>query len=279
MSDQYTRITCGGSPLPADAPVVGLLFGNIEDTKVLQIHDADDIPTDITDATKVQVDLHKAVFPQHSVVGWYRVSGSDEEPTPSDLEITSRLSQHYGLSMAFCFCLLQVSKDKKPAPENQSTMQEELPVNLYSLHSVDGNAILLGLDNWQLETSEPERIAVERVMKEPAPDAPKIDPYTEKMKSIQHSMLSMKERIQLLAAFLEKTQNGTIPPNLSLLRQVQSLLYSLGPLSSSLRSEEESVDAQLLSHLAVVTTTVRSVQSYTRMHESKVVSKDVRRAF
>ena len=87
MSDQFTRISCGGSPLEKDAPVVGLLFGN-KDNGVLQIQDADDIPTDTLDTTTLQVGLHRAVFPQHSVVGWYRVALDDEQPSPSDLQTT-----------------------------------------------------------------------------------------------------------------------------------------------------------------------------------------------
>lgn len=294
MSDQFTRITCGGSPLPSDAPVVGLLFGsgndNDGDSKVLQIRDADDIPTEITDATKVQVDLHKAVFPQHSVVGWYRVSGADEEPTTSDLQITQQLKQQYAASSAFCFCLLQVM-DKKPedSTAEASTVREELPINLYELHTVDGNSVLLGLNNWQLETSEPERIAVERVMKEQPPDAAKMNAYNTQMKAMQHSLLSMKERIQILVDFLQKTQSGAIPPNHSLLRQVQSLLYSLGPLSCNANAGfidnpgTIGTDEQLLTHLVLVAKTVSAVQSYTDkfrvIHESKSVSKEMRRVF
>lgn len=294
MSDQFTRITCGGSPLAPDAPVVGLLFGSVDESKALQIRDADDIPTELSDSTKVQVDLHRAVFPQHTVVGWYRVSGAGDEPTPSDLQISQQLKQHYAPSSAFCFCLLQVTdQDQKPSStlssgDGPSTMQEELPINLYELHTVDGNSILLGLSNWQLETSEPERIAVERVMKEQPPDAAKTNAYTTQMKSMQHSLLSMKERIQLLVNFLEQTQQGQLPPNYSLLRQVQGLLYSLGPLSSWVGPPDEqqagiSTDAQILSHLVVVAKTVRAVESYTEkfrvIHESKSVNKEMRRVF
>ena len=271
--------------MPADAPVVGLLFGSIDNQKVLQLHDADDIPTDISDATQVQVDLHKAVFPQHSVVGWYRVSGSDEEPQSMDLQITDRLKQHYAPSSfsIFCFCLLQVSKSTKPTRDRQSTTHTELPINLYSLQVVDGLPFLLGLNNWQLWTSEPERIAVERVMKEPPPDSPRTNAYTRQLKSMQHSMLSMKERIMFLVEFLEQTQQGVIPPNYSLLRQINGLLYSLGPISSSLQLDDSLNDAKLLSHLALVAKTIKAAESYIDkfrlVHESKTANKEIRRVF
>lgn len=284
MSDQFTRITSGGSPLPSDAPVVGLLFGSLDDSQVLQIRDADDIPTEISDATKTQVDLHRAVFPQHTVVGWYRVSDSDDEPTSSDLQLTKQLKEHYAASSPFCFCLLQFDvEESQSVLTTSSTIQEELPINLYELHSVNGNWVLLGLSNWQLETSEPERIAVERVMKEQPPEATKTDPYTSRMKSLQHSFLSMKDRIQILVDFLDQTQQGTIPFNPSLLRQVQSLLYSLGPLSSCASAAAPTVqsDALLLSHLAMIAKAVSAVQSYTGkfrvVHESKSTGKELRR--
>ena len=91
MSDQYTRVSCGGSPLDKDAPVVGLLFGCKDVDGVIQIRDADDIPTDVSESSTKQVNLHRAVFPQHSVFGWYRVSLQDEEPTTNDLRITQQL--------------------------------------------------------------------------------------------------------------------------------------------------------------------------------------------
>jgi hypothetical protein len=311
MSDQYTRISCGGSPLDKDAPVVGLLFGAKDDDNVVQIRDADDIPTEISEASTLQVDLHRAVFPQHSVVGWYRVSQSDEEPTPSDLHITQQLKENYAPASPFCFCLLQVEdtttttttsndndNDKKvPATDDtpgsttnstssssSSTLNQELPINLYELHDVETMTILLGLSNWHLETSDPERIAVERVMKSSNDDSNGSNKqYVTHTQSVQQSLTSMKERIQLLIRFLEETQQGTIPPNFSLLRQVQGLMYSLGPLGTAAGTTSDQEDAELLSHLAAVAKTVSAVQSYTDkfrvMHENRTMSKETRRAF
>lgn len=108
MSDQYTRISLGGSPLspppqqrftgtttsstnPND--VVGLLFGTfhlstIEQDQVatstssssntqmilsVNITDADDIPIDCSEVAAKQIELHQAVFTNHQVIGWYRV--------------------------------------------------------------------------------------------------------------------------------------------------------------------------------------------------------------
>ena len=317
MSDQYTRITCGGSPLDTNAPVVGLLFGEstIEaggsSLPLLRILDADDIPTDTSEASKIQVELHRAVFPQHSVVGWYRVSKQDDEPTPNDLQLTQQLQQHYyqstldstattnttttTVTTSFVFCLLQVHQPAAAAAaaapsdvakdDSPISPAQELPITLYELHTVGDRTILLGLNQWQLQTSEPERIAVERVMREKPITETQKSPYVTHVQSLQHSLLSMKDRIQVLLQYLRETQSGKVPMNYSLLRDVQGLVYSLGPLAaasaaSSSDNLPSSDDAILLSHLAAIAKTTSAVQAYTDkfrlVHESRTVGKEMR---
>ena len=315
MSDQYTRITCGGSALPQDAPVVGLLFGRFvaadhTTTKTpqrkadsssngkncVQIVDADDIPTDQSETAKIQVSLHHAVFPQHEVVGWYRV-GSSEEPTPEDLRLTQELKAHYYSNDSditeasaesasvvpedkpFFFSLLQVrpakDADSKANSNNMkedaaTTEDEELPLNLYEVQGHDPSAVLVGVENWSLETSEAERIAVERVVREkPQQDlktvasataattssgaaakvvggnirraeeieadiaAAQPSPYVSYMSSVQQSLEAMDDRIQLIIDYLERMGKGEIPPNPSLMRHIQGLMLQLGPLQQA----------------------------------------------
>jgi hypothetical protein len=292
MSDQFTRISTGGSPLDKNAPVVGLLFGLTG--SVLRIRDADDIPVEVSETSSLQVDLHKAVFPQHKVVGWYRVSVESDEPTAKDLAITQTLKAHYAPSDLFCFCLLQVQKKgddgaiKMDDGTASSTLNKDLPINLFELHQLDNASILLGLTNWQLETSEPERIAVERVMKERPSEvdngSPSHNPYLLETRAIQHSLTSMKERVQVLVNFLEDMQDGKVPFNPTLLRHVQGLVCSLGPLATMAAANEGGdEDARMLAHLAIVTKTVNAIQSYTDkfrvMHESRTITKEMRRAF
>jgi len=343
MSDQYTRITCGGSALPQDAPVVGLLFGRWVENSTkegggtsLQIVDADDIPTDSSEAAKSQVSLHHAVFPQHDVVGWYRV-GNSEEPTPDDLALTQELKAHYynnndaaeeGASVVvdaaapvnkpFFFSLLQVrpakTNDAKMDSNNNSSSnkssdendeEEELPLNLYSVQTHDQqNPVLVGVENWSLETSEAERIAVERVVREqPQQDLKSnntsssgvaatgkaaasgkhvvkseeeimanteqpASAYVNYMSSVQHSLSAMDDRIKLIIEYLEKMGKGEIPPNHSLLRQIQGLILQLGPLQQASAQTNDPIplserDSELFAHIAAVAKTIQSVHSYT----------------
>jgi COP9 signalosome complex subunit 6 len=327
MADQYTRISTGGSPLDKNAPVVGLLFGLVDEDsgvgvttttsipsttaassstgvsmldsslphqQVIQIRDADDIPVDISDVSKLQVDLHTAVFPKHKVVGWYRATiEHDEEPSSDDLAVMKTLKAHYAPSSPFCFCLLQVGGDEQQQLDTKmkgegsrnntvsDTLHKDLPINLFCLHEVDTTTtVLLGIDNWQLATSESERIAVERVMREKPSEVgdgtnPLYNPYVLETQAIQHSLSSMKARVDVISSFLIDTTNGTIPINHSLLRQIHTLVTSLGPLSTLANSSNdgEETDVQMLTHLALVAKTVNAIQSYTEkfclVHENR----------
>lgn len=300
MSDQFTRITCGGSALSKDAPVVGLLFGHsLKDG--LQIVDADDIPTDRSEAAKSQVSLHHAVFPLHDVVGWYRV-GNSEEPTGGDLRLTQELKAHYqdGADKPFVFSLLQVKPSKEgkedPNMKDEGNDDDELPLNLYEVQVNDQSPVLVGVENWSLQTSEAERIAVERVVREqPQQDlqagaksgkeeteveaaASQPSPYNNYMSSVQSSLQAMDDRVKTIIDYLERMGKGEIPPNYSLLRQIQGLTLQLGPLQQAssgpkLQKAPSAKDAELLSHLAAIAKTVQSVHSYTEkfrtLHENR----------
>jgi len=341
MSDQYTRISSGGSPLDNTAPVVGLLFGLCDnnsntnndddnnknknnnnsshakcnqDDSFIQVLDADDIPVDVSDASTLQVDLHMAVFPKHKVVGWYRVSVENEEPTSDDLSITQILKEHYAPSDLFCFCLLKVqsttqqqNRDDGIAADDEmkmsdddvervtttDTLSKDLPINLYEIYNIKnkGSPILIGLSNWELDTSPSERISIERVMKDRPSElgdgvgVSSNNPYILETKAMQHSLTSMKDRVHVLVSYLEDVQIGKSIADPIVLRQIQQIVSSLGPLSSlaNTSNEGEDDDVQMLAHLAIVARTVNTIQSYTEkfrvMNESRTLSKEMRRPF
>uniref|UniRef100_A0A7R9WUP6 MPN domain-containing protein n=1 Tax=Craspedostauros australis TaxID=1486917 RepID=A0A7R9WUP6_9STRA len=306
MADQFTRITSGGSPLTPDSPVIGLLFGmmskdgqptagtavaskhNSNTATLLEIQDADDIPTEISEATTLQIGLHQAVFPQHAVVGWYRVSQEDE-PTAQDLQTTKKLRDHFALDQ-FVFCQLQVDGNSNSGGANAdepkevtSTLEEELPMNLYQVHVPDdkpASAVLLAMDpsNWNLATSESERIAVERVIREQPTTSAVADTsddaaiasqsnasayYNHQTDAVQFSLRSMSDRLNVLIQFLEDTHAGKIPPNHGLMRDVVTLTMMLGPIASQTKRQSTSVDSHVLAHLATLGKVVSVVQAYT----------------
>ena len=298
MSDQYTRITTGGSPLPKTEPVVGLLFGRyVSETNNLSVTDAEDVPINRSEKATTQVRLHQAVFPQHSVVGWYRVTKVDDAPTPEDLLLSEQLKKHYQeepdetstttttttSNPPFLFTLLQVKDETKGKDEDED---DELPLQIFKVDST--HRVLVGFDNdWKLDTATAERIAVERVMKEQPPSSTKNnngDTGGEKLKQppkfvaatlpIQQSVAALQDRLAVVEDFLTATAHGTIPLDPALLRQVQGLLLSVGPMAAAAtaaNSESSTSDAtstqttsdELLQQLTVLAQTVTAVQQYT----------------
>lgn len=256
MSDQYTRITCGGTPLPKDAPVVGLLFGLCSDLAI-EILDADDIPTDTTsELTKTQIMLHQAVFPQHQVLGWYRVS-SDPEPTAADLTTTRNLQTYMGAPQIFCSCKSDATSD-----------------DMLTLYEEEGG-VLVGLEGWKLETSQVEQIAVERVVREQPPS--QTSAFCGQTESVQESLEKMKDRVKILISFLEDTQSEKIPLHHGLLRHVQGLVCQLGCLMGATPNYEA---PEFMKHVAVVTKAVHTVQGYTEkcklLQDAKTSSRERR---
>ena len=168
----------------------------------------------------------------------------------------------------------------------KDTLSKDLPINLFELHQVEGSSILLGLSKWELETSEPERIAVERVMKERPSEvddgSPSQNPYVLETKTMQTSLTSMKDRVQVLVSHIEDMQEGKVPFDPVLLRRIQGLVASLGPLSEQAKDGDDE-DVQMLAHLAIVGKTMSSLQSYTDkfqvMHENRTITKGMRRGF
>jgi hypothetical protein len=370
MADQYTRITCGGSPLDVSFPVTGLLFGMVGDpTKTanananananadnkhheneIRILDADDIPTDSSEGATIVVNLHQAVFPAHSVLGWYRVSATDDQPVPNDLLLTRQLQQHYknhghekdqdattdtdaDADTPFIFALLQVptaatTTATTTAAKTADSEKEELPLTLYQLFdpaaapksaaatsAQNMNAVLIGLDHWNLATSEPERIAVERVVREQPQEsasgggasnslaAPAHSMYVSRTASLQHSLQAIQERLAVLDTLLEETAAGRSPLHHSLLRQVQGLMCQLGPIAAAKNMDRAAAlqappadnmttttssstdldeSSQLLQQLAIVGKTVDAVTGYTEkfrvVHETTSSSSSSRPA-
>ena len=305
MSDQFTRITKGGSPLPAtQQAVVGLLFGTPPPPPLLssssqqpsrRITDAEDVPIlwpECSEQATTQVRLHNTVFPQHVVVGWYRVvhsesnnsssnNSNNDAPTPEDLVHSLQLQKQFGTrpddstsssssssETPFLFALLQVQEQE---PNNNNDEDDEtdteLPLQLFAVDAT--RQVLVAVEEWKLETAMAERIAVERVMKEPQQFSNNInnDNSTSSMvmfelgtTPVQHSLRALQQRWGLVQDYLEAAARGTVPTDLAMLRQIQGLLLSVGPLGASATVNEPDDGLLLLQQLSLLTKTVSTLQ-------------------
>lgn len=197
ISDHYTRVSTGGSALPLTAATIGLLFGQKEvliNECVITIIDAEEVETSVDPSTltdlqmahvRTKIELHQKVFPQHQVVGWYKVTRSQYGatgdgdggvlPTPQDISIHNGWMREFNPQPLF---LLMDSSEKKAYQNKdgntdgedareQLDRDEELPIALYEI--MNGNAsgdgaAFVHLD-FGLETFGPERMAVEKVFR------------------------------------------------------------------------------------------------------------------
>jgi hypothetical protein len=326
MSDQYTRIRCGGSPLDSDAPVTGLLFGTRRDGSasnkkaaaepssagdVLEVRDAEDIPLDLSESARLQEDLHRAVFPSHCVVGWYRVAESDDV-IESDVVFTDRLARHYRKSTSssspFVFALLVINGDTTASAMRHKVgldgEDEPLPLSVY--RQADGGGVLHNVPDWALETLDSERIAVERVIREqpPAHAGSSADPdksaaagdamtslsldgprFAQHVHTLDHSLSAIHRRLDVLRTFLQDTLEERIPWNPSLVRQVNEVMLQAGsirrPTSTAASDHDTSSVAavgtsEMMVPIAYLLKTVDAVRSYSdkfrAAHESAAAS-------
>ncbi|KAL9187082.1 hypothetical protein ACHAXT_010802 [Thalassiosira profunda] len=143
-----------------------------------------------------KIELHQTVFPHHKVVGWYRVQKGDgaatgadgAAPSEEDLRMNQTEMQRYcnggqegggedGDVQSPLFVLMNAAKsteagDKKPSASGKAAeemdVDEELPLTVYETldapEASGGGAVFVDAD-FELETYEPERIAVEKVFK------------------------------------------------------------------------------------------------------------------
>ncbi len=172
-----------------------------------------------------KIELHQKVFPQHHVVGWYRVVAADAinddvmnieggggeqqqqqrkrrgmlplQPTEEDLIMTQMEMAQYchhsddggDVSSSPLFVLMDASNanedvgaKKKSIPNTTTTTTaleelesgDELPLTVYetlttSRTSADASSVVFVNAEFELETYEPERIAVEWVFKTQPP--------------------------------------------------------------------------------------------------------------
>ncbi|CAN0222104.1 unnamed protein product, partial [Phaeothamnion confervicola] len=98
ISDHYTRVSVGGSHLPASSRIFGLLFG-VQEGLDVSIYDAVEVGYDddkgriVVNAVAVekQKELLTAVYPTYELLGWYSVGS---EATEADVDVQKQMTRH-----------------------------------------------------------------------------------------------------------------------------------------------------------------------------------------
>ena len=254
ISDHHTRIASGGSALPPSSPTIGLLFGQ-RTSDTISIVDAEELDPNTSTSGEnamvvTKIELHQKVFPLHHVVGWYRVS-NEEEPSQEDLQRNQLEISQYCHGEKPVFLLMNAAMEMKKTGDLVD--DDQLPLMVYETIGEKETAVFLNV-NFELETFQPERIALEKVFKN-APktqisketnineDMPKIkkskkenkpevlarpqSEFDEQLNSLQSGIQAMNARIRVLLDFLHKVEKGDVHRDGILLRNIEGLLQDL----------------------------------------------------
>eukprot|EP00588_Corethron_pennatum_P011516 CAMPEP_0194272410 /NCGR_PEP_ID=MMETSP0169-20130528/5991_1 /TAXON_ID=218684 /ORGANISM="Corethron pennatum, Strain L29A3" /LENGTH=324 /DNA_ID=CAMNT_0039015069 /DNA_START=98 /DNA_END=1072 /DNA_ORIENTATION=- len=273
ICDHYTRVSSGGSTLPRDSIVVGILFGtrdslacadSIVDAVEIEFETGKGVsPTIVASSIKMKIELHAEVFPLQEAVGWYRVGDAVEA---SDLTVQSQITAHVADPL---FVLIRTE------PEDGA---KEVPVSLYE--AVGGAFVPM---EFELEASESERIAIEHVAKarRPANAAGTDDgggALKEQLQSVASSIDSMRVRVDALVDYLWMVEAKEVQPDQRLLRQAVALVKILPAIPSAeggtVLSEEfrrEFDDTLAISYLSTIAKTAVSLRTYSE--KSKLMNE------
>jgi hypothetical protein len=269
MSDHYTRITTGGSPLPKDTAVVGILFGKQHDAKTnttAVVVDAEDIP--LEDPAPA-VALHLAVFGQNAVVGSYRVTATlPAVPTAADLQQALTLHKAHPETAVY-FGLLQVVSQSAAANEKEASSKLKndksiLPLQLFLLEG----SVLIAAADWHLASAAvAERIAVERVLHDQPTDAQQNNERVQAWQALDTRLGEVMEALEQ-SMFTSATEPPSLA-HLTLWRNVQSLLLQ----AHLLHDAKTSSGPPNLLQIAVLAKTVDAIAHLTDkfrwVHETK----------
>ena len=359
---------------------------DVEEMEYPKLDEGDDVQSSQRAAVLKKIELHQKVFPQHKVVGWYRVQKQHDEnsmniedssggvmPSEEDLrmnqtEMTRYCSGSTGEGSndedaeSPLFVLMNAAKtaednnggDKKPSSSSSNNaseemeVDEELPLTVYEtlVTTAEASAVFVNAD-FELETYEPERIAVEKVFKtqpskstvalaatadtadakEEGTDAAasgdessrkagkksKKDDDKQQQKSskpaftrgpteldiledsLQSSIRAMNIRMNVLLEYLQKVKAGEITTDDTLLRNIDGLIRQLPLVLAALEEgqavsngtgrnrkplhelENEYSNTMLLTYLAAVAKTAKSVHIYSEKFRAVGEGKSDRR--
>ena len=224
-----------------------------------------------TEFMKDRIAQYQQIFANYSVVGWYCIGS---EVTEEDIRMHTEV-----------FCVLNEAPMlllmNPSAKEGPSTSQPNPGVSAVPNPSVltTYQMELKVVDNQQKTALEPvphryasedsERIAVDHVMRHAIPGGGDgTSSTTVHLGTLRRSILMLKNRLQLILAFLEATAEGKIEMDHALLRQVSSVCARLPALDSKEFSDafaEEKNDSLVVTYLSGVTKSLCSMHDAVEM--------------
>jgi COP9 signalosome complex subunit 6 len=266
----------GGSKLPSNYPVIGLLFG-IQTGLDVSIIDATDALYEVD--SKGEVVLHcaeiekkkglwTAVYANYEMLGWYTLA-NDCIATPSHMSI------HRGMC-AFNEVPLFLLMNHSPEPDAKQLPLSIFEAEMHIIHDVP-TQIFVDID-FKLETAQAERVAVDQVTKLTPTEG--VSTLEVQNQSVNTSLRILERKIGTIIEALRGMRDGTLPVDHGLLRRAARICQQLPAIDSGNFQTQflnELVDSLLVTYLSAATKTSASLSELTDTYS--MVYGSTRRTF
>uniref|UniRef100_A0A6A7G6W6 COP9 signalosome complex subunit 6 n=1 Tax=Hirondellea gigas TaxID=1518452 RepID=A0A6A7G6W6_9CRUS len=251
IADHHARRNVEDDTKDEHVRVIGAIFG-VQTGRTVEIVNSFEItfkylnPTEIEikeDFLKADTELYKKVYPHHECLGWYT--------TASEVSETDYLLHKKFMDFNESPLLLMLNPELKYGAK-------ELPINIFEseVHMVNDVPKVEFVDvGFAVITEEAERITVDHVVKVVDDDAT-ASVVTPRFMGIRESVLSLKQRLQILHRYLCDVKAGKVPADQTILRAIKTVCNRLPTMDSPKFKHDflrEYTDALLITYLASMT--------------------------
>lgn len=249
--DHFTRVSLGGSKLPASSPVVGLLFGT-NDGSVISVCDNTDVIIEKEGSTFRLSDsdierrkrLWTTVYQNFQLIGWYSF-GTSAGP--------AHLGFHRSVA-AFApnpiFLLFNSSPDK--------TDLETLPIQVYVSGSTD--TVFQQL-TFKIDSPEVEKLAIDEIIQSvPHGYESSLEAYSG---SVVISLTALENKLSKIINHLSKMRTGEIEWDANFARNAAAVVQALERMNSTETQHKissEVTDSFMSMYLGSATKSLASMQ-------------------
>ncbi|ESO10229.1 hypothetical protein HELRODRAFT_185323 [Helobdella robusta] len=255
VSEHWTRVTAQGGRV---CQVLGALIGkqkgrNIEimNSFELVFHSIEDEIFVDREYYTIKEDQFKQIFSDMDFLGWYNTGDALVE---SDIKVHKQICQ--------------INENPVFLKLNPLARSAELPVNIYEsvIDLVDKEATMRFVElPYVLATEEAERIGVDHVARVSISDRGEASTAAQHL-TAQYSAVKMLHcRVKIILNYLKDMNNGLVPKNHNILREVYSLCHHLPVLNSKQFNDELNTqynDVSLMTYLGVMTKACNTINQF-----------------
>lgn len=265
ISDHYTRAKIREK----NPRVYGVMLGKQTGRRVEIFNSSELIITDKVidpDYMKTRLDQYNRVFEGNSILGWY-AAGTTGVDSVEDMNYHQQMEAFVETPL---FLYLNPT----------ATSERELPMQM--LESVvkstpTGPVVSFSKVLFGIETTEIERIAVDTVASVTRSGASALASH---LSTLQSAVTMLNSRVHIIKKYLEAVKAGTIKPDHSLLRDINSLCHQLPAIQTNEFKHDFLVDyndALLITYLASITKTANGISEMMDKFNAAYDAKSFRR--